>query len=253
MKTVRFFAAAVLILIAASVTVQADDFSQIRAILERIDAQSRFSDTDFSCLATLIVEDPEKGIEKMAVRQFRRDDGERYLLLIQEPVTQRGQGYLLEGDNLWFYDPSSRQFAHTSLKETFQDSDARNADFGSSSYATSYDIEGYFEGTLGNFEVYIIELKAVDDSVPFPYITLWVTKDTNLVLKAEEYSLTRRLMRSSLFTKYAKVGEAIIPVQMVFVDELVEGKKTQVSLSEISVAPIPDHVFTKAYLERVNR
>ena len=46
-------------------------------------------------------------------------------LLIQEPVTQKGQGYLLEGDNLWFYDPSSRQFAHTSLKETFQDSDVQ--------------------------------------------------------------------------------------------------------------------------------
>lgn len=245
--------AAVLLIFALAQAVQAQDFSHMEAILERIDAQSRFDGMDFSCVLTMIVEDPEEGIEKLVVRQFRRDDGERYLLLIQEPVTQRGQGYLLEGDNLWFYDPSSRQFAHTSLKETFQDSDVRNADFGSSSYASSYEVEGYFDGMLGNFEVYIIDLKAVDDTVPFPYATIWVTKDTNLVLKAEEYSLTRRLMRSALFPKYAKVGEAIIPVQMVFLDELVEGKKTQVSLSEISVAEIPDHVFTKAYIERVNR
>lgn len=253
MKRVAFALSSILLLAVLAFPVQAEEFQAIRAILEKIDAQSRFDDTDFSAVLTLIVEDPEAGIEKMVVRQFRRDDGERFLLLIQEPVTQRGQGYLLEGDNLWFYDPSSRQFAHTSLKETFQDSDVRNADFSSFSYASSYEIEGYLEGVLGSYQVYIINLKAVDDTVPFPYATLWVTKDSNLVLKVEEYSLNRRLMRSSLFPKYTKVGNSIIPVQMIFVDELVEGKKTQVSLSEISVTKIPDHVFTKAYLERVNR
>ena len=41
-----------------------------------------------------------------------------------------------------------------------------------------------------------------------------------------------------------------IPVQLIFLDELVEGQKTQISVSEISVSDIPDHVFTKAYIER---
>ena len=256
MKKMRFLSAVfVFCFLAAGLTVSANvqDLSHIEAILERLDEQSRFEDTDFSSVLTMIVEDVEKGIEKMVVRQFRRDDGERFLLLIQEPVTEKGQGYLLEGDNLWFYDPSSRQFAHTSLKETFQGSDARNADFGSTSYASSYDVEGYLEGTLGNFEVYIIDLKAVDDTVPFPYAKIWVTKDSDLVLKTEEYSLNYRLMRTGLFPKYTKVGNVVIPVQMIFIDELVEGNKTQVAMSEISINDIPDHVFTKAYIERVNR
>ena len=109
------------------------------------------------------------------------------------------------------------------------------------------------EGVLGSFDVYIIDLKAVDDTVPFPYAKIWVTKDSELVLKAEEYSLTYRLMRTSLFPKYTKVGDVFIPVQLIFLDELVEGQKTQISVSEISVSDIPDHVFTKAYIERVNR
>jgi outer membrane lipoprotein-sorting protein len=256
MKKIRFISAAlVLCFLAAAltVTVQAQDFSHIEAILDRLDQQSRFENTDFSSVLTMIVEDVENGIEKMVVRQFRRDDGERFLLLMQEPVTEKGQGYLLEGDNLWFYDPSSRQFAHTSLKENFQDSDARNADFGSNSYSSSYEVEGYLEGTLGNFEVYIIDLKAVDDTVPFPYVKLWVTKDSDLVLKTEEYSLTYRLMRTGLYPKYTKVGDVILPVQMIFIDELLEGNKTQIAVSEISISDIPDHVFTKAYIERVNR
>lgn len=256
MNRMRFLSAALVLCFLAAgfvVPAKAQDFSHIEAILERLDRQSRFENTDFSSVLTMVVEDQEKGIEKMVVRQFRRDDGERFLLLIQEPITEKGQGYLLEGDNLWFYDPSSRQFAHTSLKETFQGSDARNADFGSNSYSSSYEVEGYLEGTLGNFEVYIIDLKAVDDTVPFPFVKLWVTKDSDLVLKTEEYSLTYRLMRTGLYPKYTKVGNVVIPVQMIFVDELVEGNKTQISVSEISVNDIPDHVFTKAYIERVNR
>lgn len=252
MKKIQFVFVVLCILV-TGIVAQAQDFSHIEAVLERVDAQSRFDESDFSAVLTMIVEDPEKGIEKLVVRQFRRDDGERFLLLIQEPVTDKGQGYLLEGDNLWFYDPSSRQFAHTSLKETFQGSNARNADFGSSSYSSSYEVEGYLEGTLGNFEVYIIDLKAIDDTVPFPYMKVWVTKDSDLVLKTEEYSLTYRLMRTGLFPKYTKVGDVVIPMQMIFVDELVKGQKTQIAVSEISVSPIPDHVFTKAYIERVNR
>src|SRR5690554_983028 len=97
--------ALVLCVLVTGLPAQAQDFSHIEAILERLDAQSRFDNTDFSSVLTMVVEDVEKGIEKMVVRQFRRDDGERFLLLIQEPVTEKGQGYLLEGDNLWFYDP----------------------------------------------------------------------------------------------------------------------------------------------------
>lgn len=252
MKKLSIAACAVLIVLFAGALSLAQDFSQIEAILARIDAQTRF-DTDFSAVMTMIVEDPEQGISKLVVRQFRRDDGDHFLLLIQEPITQKGQGYLLERDNLWFYDPSSRKFAHTSLKESFQDSDARNADFSQWSYSTSYAVDGYEEGVLGKHAVYIVDLAAVDDTVPFPYVKLWVTQVGDLVLKVEEYSLNRRLMRSSLFPKYTRVGDAVIPVQLIFIDELVEGKKTQVGLSEISTSEIPDYVFTKAYIEQVNR
>ena len=232
MKKVTLISVLLLLALVAgfAAAAQEQDVAHIEAILERLDKQSRFDQTDFSAVLTMIVEDPESGIEKMVVRQFRRDDGERFLLLIQEPVTQKGQGYLLEGDNLWFYDPSSRQFAHTSLKETFQGSDARNADFGSNSYSSSYEVESYLEGILGSFEVYIIDLKAVDDTVPFPYAKIWVTKDSDLVLKAEEYSLTYRLMRTSLFPKYTKVGDVL-------------------NLAGFCRF----YGFTKAYIERVNR
>jgi hypothetical protein len=50
-----------------------------------------------------------------------------------------------------------------------------------------------------------------------------------------------------------KVAGRFIPSRMLFVDELREGEKTQVTIKDASVAALPDSVFTKAYLERVNR
>lgn len=225
----------------------------VHAILQAIDAQSNFADTDFAAVFTMTTQDPEKGLERTVVRMFRRDRENKFLLLIQEPDVQRGQGYLQDGESLWFYDPESRRFSHTSLRDAFEGSDARNSDFAQSTLAEDYRVVGYERGTLGQHAVYIMDLEAVRDEVTYPFLRLWVTEEPHLALKVEEFSLTRRLMRTAYYPSYVRVGTALIPRQMLFVDELVEGRRTQIVLSEISVDPLPANVFTKAFVERVNR
>lgn len=243
---------ALALLTLAALTVDAAE-PDIEAMLKAIDEQSNFADTDFAAVMTMLTQDADKGIEKFVVRQFRRDAEDKFLLLIQEPAQQRGQGYLREGDNLWFYDPESRKFSHTSLKENFEGSDARNEDFAQSSLADDYRIAAYERGTLGQYAVYIVDLEAVHNEVPDPFLKMWITEDTNLVLKLESYSLTKRLVRTALYPSYQKVGNAVIPRQMIFVDELIPGNKTQITLTDVSVEPLEVNVFTKAYVERVNR
>ena len=99
----------------------------------------------------------------------------------------------------------------------------------------------------------MLDLQATNDEVTYPFLKVWVTRNGNLILKTEDYSLTERLMRPSYYPRYARVGNAMVPTEMIFVDKLVEGKKTQISLSDLSAAPIPNSVFTKAYVERANR
>lgn len=225
----------------------------IDAILKAIDDQSSFLDSDFTATMTILTQDPEKGAEKLVVRQYRRDRENKFLLLILEPRAQLGQGYLMDEENLWFYDPESRKFSHTSLKESFAGSDARNEDFTQSSLAKDYRVTAYEEGVLGNYEVYIIDLEAVHNEVADPYLKIWVAKGHNLVLKMESYSLTKRLMRTALFPNYIKEGNAVIPRVMMFVDELVPGRRTQITINEHSFGDLPDTVFTKAFVERANR
>jgi outer membrane lipoprotein-sorting protein len=222
-------------------------------ILKEIYDKKSFMETDFSCTNTIVWEKPGEETTLRQAKVFRRDGEDKFVLLILKPQTQKGQGYLQAEGNMWFYDPESRKFAHTSLKDTFQDSDARNSDFRKSSLSKDYEVTGHTEDKLGRYEVYILDLAATNDEVTYPFLRLWVRKEGHLILKCENYSLAKRLLRTDLFPKYAKVRDKIIPTKMLFIDALTEGKKTQISLKDISLAHLPDSVFTKSYIERVNR
>jgi len=246
--------AAALILFAllgvAALGAAAPDFE---AILGSIDEMSNFDDTDFSATYTVVSEKPGEETSVFKARLFRRDREEKFLMLFLEPETQKGQGYLQLEDNLWFYDPESRKFSHSSFKENLQDSETKSSDFRRSSLMRDYAVEGYAEETLGRYPVYVIDLKALHGEVPYPRLKLWVRQDNNLALKIESYSLSDRLMRTGYYPNYIQVEGRLIPSRMLFVDELRVGEKSQVTIRDASVASLPDSVFTKAYLERVNR
>ena len=241
-----------LLLLAALAAAPALDIDG-EGILKVIDEQSNFENRDFSSVMSMVREDPEDGVEKMTVQQFRRDREDKFVFLFLEPAVRKGQGYLRIDDNLWFYDPESRKFSHESMKEHMAGTDARNSDFGVSKLHDDYNVLSAVPGTLGKYEVYILDLAARHNEVTYPGRKIWVTRDTHLLLKSEDYSETGRLLRTTLIPNYARAGAQLVPSRVIFVDELVKGKKTSILLSEISLAPLPDSVFTKAYVERVNR
>ena len=242
-----------LIILSISASLSALTVSEAQEKLFVIEEQSNFEDVDFSAVMTMISEDVETGIEKNVIQQFRRDSDDKFLMLFQEPAVKKGQGYLMIDENLWFYDPESRKFSHTSMKDSFGGSNARNSDFGESSLSEDYRVLSVDEGKLGKYDVYILDLEATSNEVTYPSQKMWITKSNFLILKTEDYSATDRLLRTSLYPSYGRVGEKFIPTKMIFTDELIEGNKTQLSISQLSTRDLPDSLFTKAYVERVNR
>ena len=253
MNRTKLTLTAMVLLFAAQFSLFSISVEEGQQLLERMDLSLNFDAGDFAAVMTMISEDPETGVEKRVIQQYRRDADEKFLLLFVEPVTQRGQGYLMLEDNLWFYDPESRKFSHTSLKEQFGESDANNSDFGESSTAEDYRVTGVEESTLGKFEVYIMSLEGRNNEVTYPFQKICVTRDSNLVLKSEDSSANGRLMRTSYFPTYASIDGRYIATKMIFIDNLIEGKKTQITITDISVNELPDTLFTKSYVERVNR
>ena len=228
---------------------QAQDFQET---LQLIDERSTFGG-DLAATMRVETTDPQEGDDAQQAKLFRRDTEDLFLVLIEKPQVELGQGYLNIADGLWFYDPESRQFTYTSLSESFEGSDANNEDLTNSSLAEDYEVASSSEGTLGSYDVWVLDLEATNDEVTYPFKKIWVSKDDRLLLKTEDYSLTERLLRTSYFPSYSRVGESYLATKAIFADELVEGKSTTVTLSDISTSTIPDSVFTKAYVERVNR
>ena len=230
----------------------ASDTPDLERILKEIDELGNFSGGDFSCVYTIVSEKPGEEKSVTQARVFRRDDADQFVLLILQPQVQRGQGYLKADENVWFYDPQSRKFEKSTLRENVQDSDAQNSDFNRNSLAQDYEVTGWEPGTLGQFSVYILDLKAKHQNVSYDRIRIWVRQDVSIVLKEENYSVSNRLMRTALYPKYTVVADKYLPSSALIIDELNKGERTQFSMKDATTTPIPDYVFTKAYLERVN-
>ncbi|MCX7024837.1 MAG: outer membrane lipoprotein-sorting protein [Spirochaetes bacterium] len=237
-------------ILAASAFAQAPDWNRT---LGRIDEMGDFENGDFSAEITLVSQKPGEDDTVIQARYFRRDRDDKFVIVMLKPDVQRGQGYLSIGDDLWFYDPESRKFAFSSLKDSFQDSDAQNSDFSSSSLREDYSVESYADGKLGGADIWAAVLVAKDKGVAVPKRKLWIRKDNLLVMKEEHYSLSGRLMRTIAIPKYQSVSGKFVPASMLIVDAIKVGERTQITFASPSVEKLPDSVFTKTYLERVNQ
>jgi outer membrane lipoprotein-sorting protein len=222
-------------------------------ILKELDELGNFPGKDYSSLFTIVSEKPGEKQSVSQVRVFRRDTKKQFTILVMLPEVNKGQGYLREDDNVWFYDPTSRKFSHSSIKENLQNSEAKNSDFAASSLVDDYTIQKVTEGVVGKYPVWILDLKAKTNEVPYERTMLYVRKDRTMLLKQEDYSVNGRLMRTTLYPKYVTLEDKLLPSQILIVDEINKGEKSQITMAEQSVEKLPDKVFTKAFLEQVNR
>lgn len=222
-------------------------------ILHQIDDMGDFGNNDFSAEITVVSQKPGEADSTLVARYFRRDSQRQFTIVILRPEIQRGQGYFSSGDDVWFYDPESRKHAYSSLRDSFQGSDAQNSDFSSSTLHADYSVTEFSEERLGPNEVWVATLSANSRSVSVPKRKLWIRKDNLLVLKEEHYSVSDRLMRTIAIPRYQTVSQRFVPLNMLIVDNVRQGERTQISFASPSVSRLPDSVFSREYLERVNQ
>ncbi len=140
------------------------------AMLEKIDALANFDNQDFSCNAVIVTDKPGKDREVVKVKFFRRDKDDKFLVVTLEPDVNKGEGILKYDDNIWFYDPNTRDFSHTSLKDRFGDSGANNEDFSSRSLSQDYRVSVGKEDMLGKIPVYVLDPVASGEMTQTAYM-----------------------------------------------------------------------------------
>lgn len=229
-------------------------------LLAKVDSLVSYMDTDFSAEYTIIQERPGQGLSKTVAGIFRRDSRETYVIVIMEPNISKGQGYLKEANTLWLYDPQSRVFNTTSSRERFQNTNASNSDFTRSTLSVDYKVVSGENVTLGRFQCRLLTLEAVTTEVTYPIMKIWVSSD-GLIRKSEDYSLSGQLLRTSAISDYYNINGRFVPKQIIFIDQLrgayingrFENEKTQITISRPSFNRISDSVFSKTFLESINK
>lgn len=252
-KTVALICSALLIAGAAFAQVSNDVADKCFKILESTDDNLAYHG-DYSATISLVIEKPGKPKENLQYKIFERTDKDLMTIVQLFPEADKGNGYLRDGDNIWSYDPISRKFSHTSLKEALGDSDIKLDDVeqNDARWRENYNISAYEEGTLGKYPVDIITIVAKTNEPSYVKSKLYIRKDIPLVLKEEDFSGSDRLMRTILIPKYSKVPAGYVSTQAIIRDELNKGEQTQQVISELTFDNLPDKIFTKAYLEGLN-
>ena len=229
-------------------------------LLRKADSLASYMDTDFSAEYTIIQEKPGQSRTKTVAGVFRRDSKETYVIVIMEPAISKGQGYLKQGKTLWFYDPDSKRFNSTSSQDRFQNTNARNSDFTRSTLAQDYRVNGGTDTMLGHLNCRVLTLEGVTNDLTYPKMKIWISED-GLVRKTEDYSLSGQLLRTSAIADYWRIGNRYVPKQILFVDALrganINGnfvnEKTQIAITRPSFNKLADSVFSKNFIESVNR
>ena len=229
-------------------------------LLAKVDSLVSYYNTDFSAEYTIVQEKPGQELSTTVAGVFRRDSSETFVIVIMQPLISRGQGYLKQDKTLWFYDPESRRFNTTNNTERFQNTNARNSDFTRSTLAQDYKVTAGENVTLGRYNCRLLTLEALTKDVTYPKMKVWISDD-GLLRKSEDYSLSGQLLRTSAIPDYYLINGRFIPKQILFVDALrgavIRGtfmnEKTQITISKPSFEKVSDSVFSKTFLETVNR
>ena len=177
--------------------------SRVTPVLKAIDANYKLKN-DVRADVTLTQQRAGQGTKIMDMTYFRRDSDDAFLIAMNAPENEKGNGYLRVGDNFWMYRKNTRTFQHVNRDESIGGSDAHSDDFETRKLeelygpvADSSGTEKFSEELLGKVAVNRFELKARVNDVDYPRQIFWTRSDNNLLLKQESYSLSGTLMQTA--------------------------------------------------------
>ncbi len=212
-----------------------------------------FSSHDFSAQLTVI---KNIGTELEDLEQYYlfRKDAKGFLLLLQrKPEAVKGRAYLLKNGELWLYNPYGQGFSRATLAQNISNSTALVSDIAALSFTRDYRIQEFKPAVLGSYDVDVVELLAKESSHPVPRLTLWIEQTDYLPLKIKAVNGKGMPERTIYYHKYTQIAEQIYPVSIYIEDAADPVKKTQLIFSQFNISSLPDFVFTRAYVEEINK
>ncbi len=175
---------------------------------------------------------------------------ENTVVLTTEPASERGQIMLMKGRDLWIFLPTVSQPVRLPLAQRLTGAVA-NGDLARANFAGDYKAQILRSEKVDGEEMYVLELVAVDRSVAYHRVIYWVRQSNHSPHKAEFYSLSERLLKTCLYQKFERQAGRVRPTRLVMQDALRLGEESVLEYSEMRLRDLPDKIFTKDYLKRL--
>ena len=170
--------------------------------------------------------------------------------MVTEPASERGQIMLMKGRDLWVFMPNVSQPVRLSLSQRLTGQVA-NGDLARANFAGDYTPKLLRVDAIAGEKYDVLELIAKDRSVTYHRVIYWVKQANHWPYKAEFYSLSDRLLKSCRYEKYQTLLGKPRPTRLVMEDALRRGEESVLEYSEMKLRNLPDKVFTKDYLKKL--
>lgn len=175
---------------------------------------------------------------------------ENTVVLTVEPAAERGQILLMKGRDLWIFLPSVSQPVRLPLSQRLTGVVA-NGDLARANFAGDYTPKLLRTEKIDGESTYVLELTAVDRGVTYSRVVYWVRESNAWPIKAEFYSQSGTLLKTTHYERFQRMAGATRPTRIVMHDALREGEVSVLDYNDMKLRDLPDKVFTKDYLKRL--
>jgi len=232
----------------------AQEAPDVDALLKKIDRNLTFEQR--SSHVTMVVESTRRS-RTFEMRTWGRGKDQSAIEYLA-PSRDKGTRLLRKGDEMWMYLPTverTQKLSGHMLRQGMMGSDVSYEDMVSASswreaYTAAWVAEESVEGRVCDK----LELTAKDDTVSYPKRIVWLDKVSGIPLKQELYALSGMKLKTWLMSDLQEFpGGRYSPKKMVIIDEVKQGSKTTLTMTELDFdTAIDDTVFTTRWLERGN-
>ncbi len=170
------------------------------------------------------------------------------------PARDAGKLMLKNGNDMWFYDPTSKASVRLSPQQRLL-GQASNGDVVTVNFSKDYKAalvgeEEVQDGERQKRKAYKLALSAAAPDVTYASIEMWVDAENSRPIKARFYAESSRLLKTAYYRRYQPQLGAERPTETVIIDGLDPKSVTIMRLSDYVARNIPDTWMQRDFLPR---
>jgi hypothetical protein len=231
-----------------------DATALVKAARDRIKADTT------STRSRMIIIAKDGSTSERVIDQYAKDgpQGSRMIIVFQRPASVAGTRFLTMdnaagGEDRWIFLPSLGKVRRIAASEgggNFMGTDFSYDDISSMDRNVAMDTHSILrEETLKDVPCYVIQSIPKDSGYQYAKTITWIDKGQSLIYKSEMYNKRNELIKTMEISGYQDVQGRLTPLQTK-VSTRASGTSTTIYMDIIKYdEPIPEGVFTTAYLE----